>query len=506
MASDSSSKPSRRQPTRRATRPATAADSHYSKLTRRTGDAGQARVTSSQRQPTAQRSREQVAQRTRQDEPLEPLRSASTYESLSRSAQQRVYGNRQPKRRRSGNAVAAVLGIAVVAAFVIAGVLFWTHRSVAVTVNGTGTKIRINSSLASVREETEIATKPGNYISVSGNVLEEDKGYVFSAKVDGEELTHEQVEEYRVRGGEDIEITDGGDRMEDYDVEYREVQPKLVFEGDWGAVSFVKQWGRVGKQEIRTGKESGETADGDWVEELQDCIIMTKNVSPRNGERLVALTFDDGPAATYTAAYLDILAKYGAKATFFNLSSNEVEYPELAQRVAGSGNQICSHTNQHLQLSTLGGEDFRSEVTSAHDTIAEIAGVDTSIIRPPYGDFSRNCWVESQGTISASILWNQDTLDWSVPGVDAIVSNALAGIEPGSVILMHDGGGPRDQDLEAIPQIIERLQSDGYKLVTLSELLASDPDVPAEIAAGDARMPEGAVWPTEIGEAPADAE
>ena len=66
---------------------------------------------------------------------------------------------------------------------------------------------------------------------------------------------------------------------------------------------------------------------------------------------------------------------------------------------------------------------------------------------------------------------------------------------------MHDGGGDRSQDLDALPQIIERLQADGYQLVTLSELMASDPQIPAEVAAGNASMPEGAVWPTEIGEA-----
>ena len=122
------------------------------------------------------------------------------------------------------------------------------------------------------------------------------------------------------------------------------------------------------------------------------------------------------------------------------------------------------------------------------------------MIRPPYGDFNQNCWLLSGGTISASVIWNQDSLDWSLPGSDAIVQNALAGVQSGSVILMHDGGGDRSQDLDALPQIIERLQADGYQLVTLSELMASDPDIPSEVAAGNASMPEGALWPTEIGE------
>lgn len=502
MATDNSSRPSRRRPTKRTTRKASAADAHYSQLTHSSGARRTARTDT--RTGTTKAAASCSTRQAAPQQPRQRARTARSYESLSRDAQRRVYGNRAPKRKGSGNLSGALLGLLVVGAFILAGVLFWTHRSVSVTLNGETTKVRINSTLADVREKKHIVTKPGDYVSVGGNVLAKDKGYAFSAAVNGTTLSHKKTEEYRIKGGEQIQISDGGDRTERYDVEYREVQPKLVFQGSWGAVSYVKQWGRVGRQEIRTGRKSGETADGDWVDELQDCVIETKNVSPENGEKLVALTFDDGPAATYTERYLDILAEHDAKATFFNLSSNETEYPELARKVAASGNQICSHTNQHLQLSTLGADEFLYEVTSAHDTINEIAGVDTSIIRPPYGDFSQNCWLESKGTISVSVLWNQDTLDWSLPGSDVIVENALAGIEPGSIILMHDGGGTRDQDLEALPQIIERLQADGYKLVTISELLASDPDVPASIAKGGATMPSDAVWPTEIGEATID--
>ena len=326
-----------------------------------------------------------------------------------------------------------------------------------------------------------------------------------AASIDGDALSRKQIREYRIKGGEQITMTDGGDRTADYDVEYRETQPKLVFKGPMGSVSFIKQWGKVGKQEIRHGKQSGETADGDWVDELKDCIVMTKNIAPANGEKLVALTFDDGPAATYTEAYLDILAEHNAKATFFNLSPNQSEYPQIAQKLAASGNQIMSHTNQHLQLSTLGRDELLSEINTARATIQEVSGVDTTIIRPPYGDFNNNCWLLSGGAISATVIWNQDSLDWSLPGSDAIVANALANVQPGSIILMHDGGGDRSQDLEALPKIIESLQSDGYKLVTVSELMESDPDIPKSIASGHATMPESAVWPTEIGEAATDA-
>ena len=507
MASETPRKPSRRKPTKRAAaRAKSQADSYYSKLTRKSSFNGSTLHADSRRdavQTKASAVTDDAASANSDHDESNGTVAAQTevidgFEPLLNNAQRRVYGKRAPKRKRSGGMVASIVGLLAIAAFVGGAVLFWTHRSVALTVNGEFQRIQVNSTLQELYEKTGIATNPGNLVSVGGNLLEERGGYSFSASVDGEDLTRDAIDDYRIQGNERISFSDGTDRMEEYDVDYREVQPRLVFEGDWGAVSYVRQWGQVGRQEIRTGKTSGETADGDWVDELRDCVVVTKNVAPANGEQLVALTFDDGPAPTYTEAYLGILQQYDAKATFFNLSSNETEYPDLAKAVVDSGNQLCSHTNQHLQLSTLSQEDLLREIDSAHDTIMEVTGVDTTIVRPPYGDFNQNSWLMSQGAMSASILWNQDTRDWEVPGVDAIVNNALNSIQPGSIILMHDGGGNRDQDVEALPRIIEQLQANGYRLVTISELLASDPDIPAEIAAGNAKMPEGAVWPTEI--------
>ena len=101
--------------------------------------------------------------------------------------------------------------------------------------------------------------------------------------------------------------------------------------------------------------------------------------------------------------------------------------------------------------------------------------------------------------MSASILWNQDSLDWSRPGVDKIVANSVNGIQPGYIILMHDGGGPREQDLEALPQIIDKLHDQGYTFVTITDLMKADGNVPEDILTGKAKMPEDAIWPTEIG-------
>ena len=196
-----------------------------------------------------------------------------------------------------------------------------------------------------------------------------------------------------------------------------------------------------------------------------------------------------------------ILKQYDAKATFFNLGENIANYPDQAKAIVDAGCQLASHTQTHQQLPTLGAEKLQSELKATFDEIEKATGVKTTVIRPPYGDFKERTWLESGGLMSLSVLWNQDSLDWKRPGASTIVDNSLVNITPGSIILMHDGGGNRDQDVEALPTIIQRLQADGYKLVTVDELLASDPNVPEDIATGDATVPEGCVWPTELGDA-----
>lgn len=81
------------------------------------------------------------------------------------------------------------------------------------------------------------------------------------------------------------------------------------------------------------------------------------------------------------------------------------------------------------------------------------------------------------------------------------MKNSLVNVRSGSIILMHDGGGNRDQDVEALPKIIESLQGAGYTLVTIDELMASDSTIPKSIQSGNAKMPKGVTWPSELGDA-----
>lgn len=390
-----------------------------------------------------------------------------------------------------------ILGAAALAA-VGAGIFTWATRKVDVFVNDTKMSVKAGTNLDDIYKQAGISTQNGNYVAVDGSILEEGKGSPYSVNIDDKPLDEKDFAAWMCQGGEHINFGDGKDRMEDYDVEVQETKPKLAVSGEpYGAIRYVEQWGKVGKQEIRTGKVSGITAPGDVLQEVQDCLIRTHNVVPDNGQKLVSVTFDDGPSI-YTDRYLQILKERGITTTFFNIGQNVDNLTDLPKKVLDAGHYVAGHSYTHPLLSKKKPEELREELGRTKESIARATGVTTSMFRPPYGDFTMKTWLYSQGIVSSEILWNQDTLDWKQPGVDKIIQGALHKIVPGSIVLMHDGGGKRDQDVEALPTILDKLIADGYKIVSIQELLKSDSSIPDDIADGTATMPEDCVWPEEL--------
>lgn len=405
--------------------------------------------------------------------------------------------NKKPTKKKVFKAVAIVIGV-----FLGLGLLSlaaWLNRNVTFTLNGNEETVRAGTPITKIISDKKLSYKHGNLISVSNNVLKEGEGNPFSLKLNGQDLPYDKAKDLCIYGEESVELGDGGNVMEPYDSQVQEQQPTLTMSGQWGSVGFISQWPITGKIQMRTGKISGETAPGDTVEPLKNAIITNKMIEPANGQKLVALTFDDGPSE-YTQKYLDILAQYNAHATLFELCNNLDYYPDAARAIIAAGNQIGSHTKTHSQLTKLTPADLQSELSETFAKIKNVTQEDTSIVRPPYGDMSEKVWLDSKGLMSVSVLWTQDSKDWSLPGPSKIVANALAGVQPGSIILMHDGGGNRDQDLQALPQILKTLTDQGYKFVTLKELLASDPTIPQDIASCAATLPDGCTWPSAIGD------
>lgn len=375
----------------------------------------------------------------------------------------------------------------------------WLNRTVYVSVNGQSAEVRVDAGLTDILSVTGASPKAGNLVSVGGNVLEEGGGTAFTAKVNGDELSEGEIDSFRAKGNEVITFGDGTDVTEPSHEEERETQPKLEPAGSVGAVTYVSQYGKAGRQKFTVGDVSGEAIEGEVIEPVQNVKLESVNVRPDNGRKVVALTFDDGPSK-YTQQYLDILSKYGAHATFFCLGSQIPGREDLVKAIKNQGSQVASHTQNHEQLTSLGADALRSEVTEAFSAISAAGGGDTTVLRPPYGALDSSTWAASGGTFSASIIWNLDSLDWELPGVDAIVENSTLGVSNGSIILMHDGGGNRDQDVEALPKIIEALQGQGYELVTINELLSTDSRIPESVVSGNAAVPEGCTWASEVAE------
>lgn len=410
-------------------------------------------------------------------------------------------GGSQGKRDGRGRrfVVRTLVPLLVLAAILGGGYFWWSHlRPVQVTVNGTLQRVTVGTTIDQLKSDEGIQTAPGNYVSVSGNILAEGEGYPYSVTVNDKDMDYGEASAYKVSGGERISVGDGKDRMEPYTTETVNQPPRLLMDGNVGAINYISQWGATTVKDVLTGQESGEQTDGTIYQQGQDCVITVKDVKPAGSQKLVALTFDDGPSQ-YTGQYLRILKDKGVKATFFCLGNEVDANPDGAKAIVDAGCQICSHSYDHPDLRTSDAQTVLDQLTSSFSSIEGATGVKTTAFRPPYGSFTQRTWLSTQGAATVAVRWDIDTEDWKQPGADQIVSNACSDVHSGSIILMHDGGGNRDQDVEALPQIIDTLKSQGYTFVTISELLASDDSIPSDIASCDATMPESAVWPEEIG-------
>jgi peptidoglycan/xylan/chitin deacetylase (PgdA/CDA1 family) len=184
--------------------------------------------------------------------------------------------------------------------------------------------------------------------------------------------------------------------------------------------------------------------------------------------KYVVLTFDDGPDAVYTPKVLDILAKYDAKATFFEVGQNVQKHPELTKRIHAAGHSVQNHTWTHADLRHLGAAAFRQQILSTDQVIQAQTGSKPGCLRPPYGGVSAAVRQQAKALGKDLVVWTVDSRDWTKPGAAVIVQHVLKNVHSGSVILMHDGGGNRTQTVAALPAILQALKAQGYGFRTLT--------------------------------------
>lgn len=189
---------------------------------------------------------------------------------------------------------------------------------------------------------------------------------------------------------------------------------------------------------------------------------------PRAGKR-IALTFDDGPAAI-TPRFLNSLKSLNVRATFFMLGQQVGGYKGTVRRMLREGHELANHSWNHANLGG-GGGGASAQMRNTNNVIRRVTGFKPCVFRPPYGSTGSDLVRRVRAQHMTSILWDVDPLDWRLPGTGHIVSVIRSQTHAGSIILEHDGGGPRGQTLAAIPQYVRTLKSRGYKFVTVSELL-----------------------------------
>jgi peptidoglycan/xylan/chitin deacetylase (PgdA/CDA1 family) len=191
------------------------------------------------------------------------------------------------------------------------------------------------------------------------------------------------------------------------------------------------------------------------------------------GDPVVALTFDDGPVRAYTDSVLDVLDRFGARATFFMIGRSIEARPGIARRVLERGHELGNHSWSHDRMILVAPSTIRREVDST-DALIRAAGQTGPIhMRPPYGKRLIGLPLYLSRQNRPVVLWDLDP-DTHHSDADWVTRYVLDNVRPGSIILLHVEIPSRRANREALPRILEELSARGYRFVTLSELIEGD--------------------------------
>ena len=209
----------------------------------------------------------------------------------------------------------------------------------------------------------------------------------------------------------------------------------------------------------------------------------------RSGDRrrpVVAITFDDGPDLEYTPRILEILRRYGARATFFFTGHRAQRYPEIVRRAAREGHEVGNHSFDHPVMTDLTQAAADDQLLRTDILLSRLAARRIRTFRPPYGEHSPTLLSVAQRLNYRTVLWDADSQDWMSLDRDAILARILPGVRAGGILLFHSAsGGPEerlDGTLAALPTVLETIRARGLWPVTVSVLLDPYADSDTRVA------------------------
>jgi peptidoglycan/xylan/chitin deacetylase (PgdA/CDA1 family) len=340
--------------------------------------------------------------------------------------------------------------VALAATLVLLGTGCGQRSQVTVVIDGTVEHVAAGWTLARATERLGLHPRAGNLLDVEGDVLR-------SGEFPGRLLVNDRrvPSSTSLHDGDRIDLVAGRNRVERRE---REVRPVP------GGIPENPQ--------ARVERTAG-------VEIVVRGVISHKLVSsrfrtvegPTTVERAVALTFDDGPSPKDTPRVLKVLRRMHARATFFVIGFLVDAYPEIVAREHDAGMVIGNHTYNHPEVppfAQLPQRLLEAEIELGAQSLSKI-GITSELLRPPAGSSSPAVVRAAEASGERVVLWSVDPVDWRAGATAAqIKRNVLSAVQPGSIVLLHDGGGDQSATVAALPGIIKGIRRKHLRLVTLA--------------------------------------
>jgi peptidoglycan/xylan/chitin deacetylase (PgdA/CDA1 family) len=339
---------------------------------------------------------------------------------------------------------------------------------VAVTVAGRSVQFPVGTRLRRAAALLRLRPRDGDLVDVGGRVLRRG---AFGGKIllNGDRVASTT----RLRPGDRIRLVNGRDRREPLTREVVKVRGGMTANPQFILARTP------GTQVVVRGAISHRLVS-----------VRFRPRGPELVERAVALTFDDGPSPRYTPQILAVLRRLNVPATFFAVGYLADEYPHLIWRELLAGMTVENHSHSHPQpFAQLSRGLIDGQVALGARSLRRV-GADAVLFRPPGGSVSPAVVRAAHSQGEQTVLWSVDPGDWhhgATPG--GITRKVLAAVRPGSIVLLHDGGGDRSATVAALPRIIEGIRRRGLRLVALPTPAARPID--PERSCTRARTPRG---------------